>query len=65
MTGPRYCWRCDQPITTGQTAQTVAKDSLSAGGANIELHEKCAKRPAYTRRHQLPAPIRYRSGWPL
>ncbi|MEU6993147.1 hypothetical protein ABZ953_21120 [Streptomyces sp. NPDC046465] len=48
--GPRFCWRCDEPITCGQTVVTVVKVSMSAGGRSVSLHETCLKRPTYVRR---------------
>ncbi|WP_371528361.1 hypothetical protein OG302_22225 [Streptomyces sp. NBC_01283] len=49
--GTRFCHHCDKPITAGQAFQTFAKVSISAGGITIRLHEKCAKRAQYVRRH--------------
>ncbi|WP_371524995.1 hypothetical protein OG302_01735 [Streptomyces sp. NBC_01283] len=50
MTG-RFCWHCDQPITQGQPTTTFVMLSIAAGGAAVTLHEKCAERAGYVRRH--------------
>lgn len=42
--GPRFCWQCDEPIKQGQPTLTLIKVSISAGGAAVTLHAKCAKR---------------------
>lgn len=49
--GARFCGHCDEPITEGQKFATFAKVSISAGGVAVRVHEKCAKRAGYVRRH--------------
>lgn len=46
----RFCWHYDQPIKQGQPTTTFVKLSISAGGAAVTLHEKCARRAGYVRR---------------
>lgn len=48
--GKRLCWRCDEPITKGQPHTEYPKISLSAGGAQIVLHNRCRRPPAFVRR---------------
>lgn len=43
--GRRLCWRCDEPITAGQKGETTAKLSASGGGADIDMHARCNKKP--------------------
>lgn len=49
--GTLFCGHCDQPITPGQKVRTFAKVSISAGGVTVRLHEACAERAKYVRRH--------------
>lgn len=48
--GGRFCWSCDRPIKPGQPIVTAVKVSISAGGAAVVLHRKCAVRRAFVRR---------------
>ncbi|WP_159043916.1 MULTISPECIES: hypothetical protein [unclassified Streptomyces] len=48
--GTPLCWRCDQPITTDRPGREYAKISISAGGAQILLHDECPKLSAFVRR---------------
>ncbi|WP_167828804.1 hypothetical protein [Streptomyces sp. MZ04] len=51
MTG-QFCWRCDEPIRSGQPVETYVQVSISAGGRIVTLHKQCPKSPAYVRRTQ-------------
>ncbi|MFC8124637.1 hypothetical protein [Streptomyces sp. NPDC057302] len=49
--GTWFCGYCDKPITRGQKFRTFAKVSISAGGITVRLHEACADRRTFVRRH--------------
>ncbi|WP_162933583.1 hypothetical protein [Streptomyces alfalfae] len=48
--GVRFCWHCDEPITKEWPGKEIAGHSPSAGGAQITVHVKCPRMPAYVRR---------------
>lgn len=51
--GVRFCWYCDQPIESGEKTRSYMKDSMSAGGLTVELHEVCVEKARYvTRTHR-------------
>ncbi|MFD8771840.1 hypothetical protein OG698_10755 [Streptomyces sp. NBC_01003] len=50
--GVRFCWYCDQPLTANQKVKSFMKDSPSAGGLTVELHETCVEKARYVRRTQ-------------